>query len=121
MAPRALRPGETLTLTLFWEGLADMEKNYSVFAYVQGGDTQIWARTDSWPLKGDAPTAAWKVGQQVTDPYALTIDPHTPPGVYDVEIGIYLAETMARLRLITPDGRLVDDHLFLSKVRVLPE
>ena len=48
------------------------------------------------------------------------MDPHTPPGVYDVAIGIYLAETMERLRLITPDGRLVDDHLFLSKVRVSP-
>jgi len=120
MDTRSLRPGETLTLTLYWEGLADMEENYSIFTYIQGADTQIWARTDSWPLNGDAPTAAWKVGQLVRDPYALTLDPHTPPGVYDVEIGIYLAETLERLRLITPDGRLVDDHLFLSKVRVSP-
>jgi hypothetical protein len=37
-----------------------------------------------------------------------------------MEIGIYLAETLERLRLITPDRRLVDDYLFLSKVRVLP-
>jgi len=120
MDTRAVRPGETLTLTLYWEGLADMEENYSIFAYIQGEDTEIWARKDDWPLKGDAPTATWKVGQRVKDPYKLTLDPNTPPGVYDVEIGIYLAETLERLRLITPDGRLTDDYLSLAKVRVLP-
>ena len=120
MDTRAVRPGKTLTLVLHWEGLADMEENYSIFAYIQGEDTEIWARTDDWPLKGKAPTAAWKVGQRVTDPYALTLDPNTPPGVYDVEVGIYLAETLERLRLITPDGRLTDDYVSLAKVRVLP-
>jgi hypothetical protein len=120
MDTRAIRPGETLTLTLHWEGLADMDENYSVFTYIQGDDAQIWARSDGWPRGGDAPTAAWQVGQQVIDPYPLTLDPNTPPGVYDVEIGLYLSQTGKRLRLITPDGRLVDDHLFLTQVRVLP-
>jgi 4-amino-4-deoxy-L-arabinose transferase-like glycosyltransferase len=120
MDTRAVWAGETLTLTLYWEGLAEMDENYSIFAYIQGRDSEIWARTDNWPLKGDAPTAAWQVGQRVIDPYALTLDPNTPPDVYDVEIGIYLSATLERLRLITPDGRLVDDHLSLSKVRVLP-
>jgi hypothetical protein len=121
MDTRVVWPSETLTLTLHWAGSAEMEENYSIFAYIQGEDTAIWARTDSWPLKGDAPTALWKVGQPVIDPYPLTLDPNTPPGVYNVEVGIYLAETLERLRLITPDGRLVDDHLLLTKVRVLPK
>ncbi len=121
MDTRAVHPGDTLTLTLYWEGLTDMDNNYSVFAYIQGEDAEIWARTDGWPLNGDAPTALWQVGQRVIDPYGLTLDPNTPPGVYDVEIGLYLAETLERLRLITPDGRLTDDYLFLTKVRVLPK
>ena len=122
MDTRAVRPGETLTLTLYWEGLAEMEENYSIFAHVRGEGTQLWAGKDSWPREGEIPTAIWKVGQQVVDPYPLTLHPDTPPGVYDVEIGIYLylSGTLERLRLITPDGRLVDDHLLLSKVRVLP-
>lgn len=120
MDTRRLRPGETLTLTLYWEGLAEMENNYSVFTHIRGEGTQLWAMDDDWPLEGDAPTAAWKVGQRVVDPHTLTVHPDTPPGVYDVEIGIYLTETLERLRRITPDGRLVDDYLFLSKVRVLP-
>lgn len=121
MDTRAVRPGETLTLTLYWEGLTKMEENYSVFVYIQGDDTEIWARKDSWPVEGLAPTALWEVGQQVVDPYPLTLDPNTPPGVYNLEMGIYLAETMERLRLVSPDGRLPQDHLLLSKVRVLPK
>ncbi|UCC62356.1 MAG: glycosyltransferase family 39 protein [Anaerolineae bacterium] len=120
MDRRAVRAGETLTLTLYWEGLAKMDENYSVFTHVRGEGTQLWAQKDAWPLEGDAPTAAWQVGQHVVDPYPLTLHPATPPGVYDVEIGIYLAGTGERLRLITPDGRLVVDYLLLSKVRVLP-
>ncbi len=120
MDTRTVRPGETLTLTLYWEGLAEMDVNYSIFTHVRGEGTQLWALNDGWPLKGEAPTALWQVGQQVTDPYPLTVHPDTPPGVYDVEIGIYRAETGERLRLITPDRRLVDDYLLLSRVRVLP-
>ena len=121
MDPRAVRPGETLTLTLYWEGLAEMEENYSVFTYIQGEDTEIWARTDDWPLKGDAPTAAWQVGQRVVDPYLMTLDPNTPPGVYNLEVGLYLSATLERLRLITSDGTLSQDRLLLTKVRVLPK
>jgi len=121
MDRRLARPGDTLTLTLYWEGLAEMDQNYSVFTYIQGPDDEIWARTDAWPQNGDAPTAIWQVGQQVIDPYLLRLDPHTPPGLYDIEMGLYLAQTGQRLRLINTDGRLTDDYLFLTQIRVLPQ
>ncbi len=120
MDTRAVHPGETLTLTLHWEGLADMDDNYSVFAYIQDQDAEIWARTDGWPLNGDAPTALWQVGQRVVDPYGLTLDPNTPPGMYDVQIGIYLPETGERLHLLADDGFPLDTYIFLSKIRVSP-
>jgi hypothetical protein len=120
MDTRAVQAGETLTLTLHWEGLAEMDENYSIFTHVLGKGTQLWAINDSWPQEGKVPTAIWKVGQRVTDPHPLAVHPETPAGVYDVEIGIYMAQTGKRLRRITLDGRLVEDHLLLSKVRVLP-
>ena len=117
---RVVRPGETVTLTLYWEGLAEMEENYAVFTYIQGKDTAIWARKDSWPLEGDAPTAAWHVGQRVVDPYPLTLDPNTPPGVYNLEIGLYQSQTGERLHRLSDDGFPLDTHIFLSKIRVNP-
>lgn len=116
---RTVRPGETLTLTLYWEGLSDMGENYSVFIQVQGQD-EIWARKDLWLLAGDAPTLTWKVGQQVETRYTLTLDPNTPPVVCDVKIGIYLPQTGERLKLLADDGFPLDTRVFLSKIRVIP-
>jgi len=117
---RVAAPGETLTLTLYWAALAQMNTNYSVFIQVTGQDGEIWARADAWPMSGAAPTISWQVGQQVTDPYHLTLDPHTPAGVYDVQVGLYAAQTGERLPLLADDGFPLDSRVFLSKIRVTP-
>ncbi len=118
MDRRTASSGETIHLTLYWQALAKMEENYSVFTHVLGEENRIWAQKDSWPQGGDAPTSSWQPGQTIEDEYALTINPDTPPDVYDVEIGLYLAETGDRLRIVGEGGRLLDDRVLLSKVRV---
>jgi len=45
--------------------------------------------------------------------YTLRVKPETPPGFYEIEIGLYRPDTGERLRL--PDGR---DSLLLSRIRV---
>jgi 4-amino-4-deoxy-L-arabinose transferase-like glycosyltransferase len=117
---RAAAPGETLRLTLYWRGRAPMDKNYTVFAHILGEHDALWGQKDSWPLNGAAPTSAWQVGALLEDPYDITVKPDAPPGVYPIEVGIYLSEspTFERLRVLAPDGRVVDDRVLLSKVRV---
>ena len=118
MARRTASPGETIHLTLYWQALAEMKENYSVFTHVLGEENRIWAQKDSWPQGGDAPTSTWEPGQTIVDEYELVIYADTPPDVYDVEIGLYLAATGDRLRIIGQGGRLLDDRVLLSKVRV---
>ncbi|MBM2849850.1 MAG: conserved rane protein of unknown function [Anaerolineales bacterium] len=121
MGTRVLRPGETLRVTLYWQALAPIHVNYSVFVHVRGEGESIWARQDAWPQKGAAPTATWRVGDLITDMYELTLKPDTPPGMYDVEVGLYDSSTLKRLQLITDDGRLTDaDFIYLSIIRVVP-
>jgi hypothetical protein len=122
MSPRALRPGETLSLTLYWQALAPLHDNYSVFAHVRGEGETLWAGQgqDSWPQKGAAPTSSWEVGQIIPDKYELTLQPDTPTGLYDVEVGLYDSATLERLQLIADDGRPTDaDFVYLSKIRVI--
>jgi 4-amino-4-deoxy-L-arabinose transferase-like glycosyltransferase len=119
MDRRTLAPGESLTLTLYWRSITPITTNYSVFAHVRGAGESLWAQSDSWPQDGAAPTAAWQVGQLVTDTRTLTLKPEAAPGVYDVEVGLY-DENGNRLQLVLPDGRLTDNFVFLSKIRVLP-
>jgi len=118
MDRRTASPGETIHLTLYWQALAKMEEDYTVFTHVLGEQNRIWAQEDSWPMNGNAPTSTWKPGQTISDEYELTIYPDTPPDVYDVEIGLYLAATGDRLRIVGQGGRLLDDRVLLSKVRV---
>ncbi len=119
---RIVRPGESMSLTLFWQGLQSMDTNYTISAQVLGPETRNYGQKDSWPLDGALPTSAWIPGLQVEDTMRLTIQPDTPSGVYNIQIVVYSAETSAieRLQIVTDDGRLVDDFVILTQVRVVP-
>jgi hypothetical protein len=121
MDRRALRPGETLRLTLYWRALSAIPLNYSVFAHVRGEGESLWGGQDAWPQQGAAPTSTWRLGEVIIDSMDLTLKPDTPPGLYDVEVGLYDAPTLERLQVIADDGRPTDaDFVFLSRIRVLP-
>jgi len=116
---RTARPGETIHLTLYWRALGEMEKDYTVFTHVLGEEDRLWAQVDSQPQGGVAPTSSWQVGQMVEDHYDLVIKSDTPPDVYDIEVGLYLAATGGRLGVLDEGGRLRDNRVLLSKVRVV--
>jgi len=117
---RTLRPGETLRVTLYWRALRTVTVNYSVFAHVRGLGETLWGGQDGWPQQGAAPTSAWRVGDVIRDPYEVVVKPDTPPGQYDVEVGLYDAAGV-RLQAFADDGRPTDaDFVFLSRVRVTP-
>jgi 4-amino-4-deoxy-L-arabinose transferase-like glycosyltransferase len=116
---RTARPGETIHLTLYWRALAEMEEDYTVFTHVLGEEDRLWAQMDSQPQGGAAPTSSWQVGQVIEDHYNLAVKPDTPPDVYDIEVGLYLAATGRRLGVLDEGGRLQDNRVLLSKVRVV--
>jgi hypothetical protein len=119
MGARSLRPGETLTVTLYWRATGSISINYSVFAHVRGDGETLWAGQDGWPQQGAAPTSAWRLGEMIIDPYTLTLKPETPPGQYDVEVGLYDAQTVSRLQVFAADGRPTDlDFVYLSRIHV---
>ena len=110
---RVMRPGDSLTLTLWWEALARPAQDYAVFTHLVLPPDAVWAQQDGQPQNGSAPTSAWKPGQQVEDVYTLTLPADAPPGVYFVEIGIYDRETFDRLPVNFSDKGVV-----LGQVRV---
>ena len=121
LEPRRLRPGQKLTLTLYWQALEEMETDYTVFSHLRNLEdpsNRIYAQHDA-PLPGGAST--WRKGQTAAAVYSLTLAADTPPAVHEIEIGVYHRDAqghLPRLQLVTPDGRLVDDFLILVKVRV---
>ena len=111
---RVACPGETIRLTLYWRPLASIDENYRVFAHVLGVQDQVWANSDS-PLASDAvPT-----GQIIEDVRDLTVGLTTPPGFYDIEVGLHTGGD--RLPVVAEDGHWLGGRVLLSKIRVVSE
>lgn len=112
MAPRRLRPGDTLVLTLYWRALHPTRGDYTVFTHILAPPQTIWGQEDRPPTP---PTSQWQPGGVYRETYNLKVNPETPPGFYEVEIGLYRPDTGERLRL--ENGQ---NFLFVSRIRVEP-
>ena len=119
---RTVRPGEVVTLRLYWRGLRQMDVNYTVSAQLVDAGQRKAAQRDVWPLDGAAPTAAWEPGEVLADTYALAVYQDAPPGVYDVRVVVYVFEEgeITHLPVIPGDGQMLFDYKVLTHVRVVP-
>ncbi|MGD2103896.1 MAG: hypothetical protein PVJ55_02130, partial [Anaerolineae bacterium] len=123
LSRRWVRPGETVTLTLHWEALQPMEENYTVSAQLIDEDSQRKAaQHDSWPLEGNAPTAAWEPGEAISYSIPLDVFPDATAGPYSVRIAVYAHRkgSIDHLPVTPPDGRMQASHVTLSQVKVAP-
>jgi len=108
------QPGDTLRLTLFWQALANINRDYTVFTHLIDHDGVIWGQKDAWPVDGSYPTSQWTRGEVIEDPYEMVISPETPLGDYRLEVGMYLLETGERLLVIDEAGSLLGNRILLS-------
>ncbi|MDH4137628.1 MAG: hypothetical protein OEW09_13085, partial [Anaerolineae bacterium] len=110
--------GDNIHLTLFWQCLTEVEKNYTVFIHFVDYGGNIRAQKDNEPVDGFYSTTKWKVGEIVRDQYDLTIPRDAPPGEHQIEVGMYLAETGERLPVLNVDGQVEDNRVLLGTVWV---
>jgi hypothetical protein len=117
-------PGETLLLTLRWQATAPVSNRYQVFTHLIGAlnpatQSPVWAQMDGEPVGGSRPTNAWQIGETIDDRYGLQVPRDTPPGEYQIEIGMYDPVTLARLPVRDASGnRIADDRILLITVQV---
>ncbi len=114
----AVRAGDILQLTLFWQALGETEERYKVFTHVLDGRAHIVGQRDSEPVGGARVTTTWKEGEIIADNYGVLVLPATPPGEHQLEIGMYNLETGARLPVLE-EGEVVGDHILLEPIQVL--
>jgi 4-amino-4-deoxy-L-arabinose transferase-like glycosyltransferase len=112
------RPGDNIHLILFWQCLEKMQQDYTVFIHWVDEKGNIVAQKDNPPVDGFYPTTKWEPGEIVRDQYDLVISPEVLPGQYQIEIGMYLAETGERLKVWS--GSSEADRVLLQKVEIRP-
>ncbi len=118
----AVAPGDTLTLTLYWRALTEMDEDYTVFTHLLAPDGSMSGQRDNQPVSGSYPTNLWVAGEVVADVYAISIRADAAPGAHRLEVGMYVAETGARLPARGEQGRTIagtpDDAILLQTVSV---
>ncbi len=115
--PLTLAPGDSLTVTLFYEATAAPSANYTAFVHLLGparaDGSPVWAQSDSEPCGGALPTGKWQVGDRLRDTITLTIPLDAPAGEYSLATGFYSWPDLTRLPLASGG-----DTLPLSAVAV---
>ena len=119
LASRALKPGDTINLTLYWQARKKIDKDYTVFTHLLGPDGRIEAQHDDQPQSGRYPTSIWDVGEIVKDEHRLVIGLDVPSGSYELKVGLYQLATGERLPAYDQPGlRLTDDAILLGTLTV---
>jgi hypothetical protein len=109
-----VQPGQTITVTLYWQALRPLEKSYTVFVHLLDGAGQARGQHDGLPVSGRYPTANWLPHQIVEDRHALTLAADLPPGEYRLEVGLYDLATGQRLAVRGRDGDVPGNAIILQ-------
>jgi hypothetical protein len=100
--PQEERPGEVeaggrLRLELSWRINQPMQEDYHVTVRLRTSAGRLLWQSDGQPVHSGYSTQSWRVGETVTDVYDLLAPIGTPPGLYDLDIGLYNRETQQLL------------------------
>jgi hypothetical protein len=116
LTPAQVPSGDVLQLGLKWQATGQTPGNQKVFTHVIDAQGNIWAQRDSDPAGGARPTGGWKSGDKIDDNYGLLVVPGTPPGGYQLEVGMYDPANPAKRQPLTAGGS--GDRLILGGVQV---
>ena len=114
----AATAGDIVPLTLFWQAGSAVSERYVVFAHIIDTHNALWGQRDSEPGGGLQPTTTWRVGETMQDNYGIPILPGTPPGSYQIEIGMYRPDSGQRLQVTDSSGEALGDRVLIGPLVV---
>ncbi len=115
----SVQPGQVVSCTLYWRGLQEMSRNYTVFTHLVGADGQTWGQWDNEPQGGQSPTTRWVPGQVIADPYEIPLAEEAQEGPLTLHVGMYDLLTMTRLPVLDDSGTPVGDSIAVAELAVV--
>jgi len=113
-----VEPGAMIPVTVYWQAVASMERDYTVFLHLVDQQGRIWGQSDSEPEHGFYPTSFWHAGEVVLDRHEVPVDALAPAGDYALIAGVYAWDTGDRLPVMDELGQIEDDRIVLGEIRV---
>ncbi len=111
-------PGDIIVVTASWQGLRDMQDDFTMFLHLLGPGGLVQGQVDTWPVQGTLPTTQWRPGTPVVDRIEIYLPADAPTGDYQVQVGWYLLSTLERLPVINTSGALIDDKYLIGNMSV---
>jgi hypothetical protein len=116
--PLRVSPGQIIRLSLYWESLAEMDMDYTVFTHLLDDEGRIVGQHDELPGNGlrlteiwqpaiFKLTSRWQAGEIVRDVHYLSLSPDCKPGTGALEVGMYNRWTGQRLSTANGEDRLI--------------
>ncbi|MBN1935256.1 MAG: hypothetical protein JW934_11350, partial [Anaerolineae bacterium] len=97
-----LRPGQPLSLTLYWRARAETTTSYKVFVHLLDAQGRPLAQSDAVPARWTRPTTGWLPPEAIADAHTLSIPAGLAPGQYRLVAGLY--DPVSGRRASTPEG-----------------
>jgi hypothetical protein len=96
-------PGESFTVTYYWQAASTPNEVYNVFTHLTPPDSfEVITQADGTPVSEQRPTISWDdpgetlIGQT----FSLTVDETLPLGDYQLRVGLYVWYSGDRLPLL---------------------
>ncbi len=115
-----VRPGEGLSVALYWRALAAMEASYTVFVQAINEQQVKAGQVDRLPCHGGCPTSTWRSGDVIGERYDLPIATDAPAGRYQLVAGMYDLASGETLTWRDDQGLDLGPYLPLGAVDVQP-
>jgi hypothetical protein len=109
-------PGAQVAFDLYWEALASLEEDYSIFLHLTDDNGILQAQRDSFPAGGSRATSTWPRHVIVPDRHVVTLPAVLPaPTRLRVDVGVYDFDTGQRLSVAG------EDHWTLGHIDIPPQ
>jgi len=103
----------TIELLTYWRVLQAADPPLAIFVHLLDAHSVVIGSYDGLSI----PPTSWEPGDVFIQWHTLSVEPTTPPGEYQVELGFYSPATMQRLPIFQ-EGQAVADRLLLSPIQV---
>ena len=118
LQPAALRPGQALTVTLYWQPGQAISDSFKVSVQLLADDLHVVAQEDSVPVGWTYPTTAWLPGEVIADQHVVALKPDMAVGEYNLIVALY--EEQGGVRLPVEQVGRTSDHALLTPLRIAP-
>ncbi|RME42150.1 MAG: hypothetical protein D6796_14820, partial [Caldilineae bacterium] len=113
-----VRPGQSLTVTLYWQAIQPLNREAYVSVQAFAGDRQLVNRNGP-PLDGGRPTATWRPGEVLRDAWRVDFPPDAPaPALVSLRVSLFDPQTIIPWPVQNRQG--VDIPNAIAAVRLAP-